>query len=151
MIRTANRRALTRLAMIVPLLSLMGCAQKQTTVTIKTPAQRVAVYNGTLAELNKAATAGVIGLQKSGVLTVAQALVITDYTLKVATASKSVATIQQNPGDWLVMSKQIQNILGQLPLPANVSGLISGPQAAQVLSIFTSLQVYIQQILKEVL
>jgi hypothetical protein len=135
---------------VLLVLALMGCTQKQTTVTIKTPAQRVAVYNGTLAELNKAATEGVIGLQKSGVLTVAQTSLVLGYTLKVATASKAVATIQQNPGDWTATAKQIQTILGQIPLPAEVSKLISGPQAAQVLSIFTSIQTYIQQMLKEV-
>jgi hypothetical protein len=46
----------------------MGC-QKQLGVDLKTPAQRVAVYNGILAESNRAATAGVISLQKSGVRT----------------------------------------------------------------------------------
>lgn len=134
---------------ILLVILLAGC-QKQNSVTLKTPAQRVAVYNGTLAELNKAATAGVIALQKSGVLTVAQTSLVVDYTLRVATASKSVATIQQNPGNWAVMAKEIQTVLAPAVLPAEVSKVISGQQATQVMSLFTSIQAYIQQILKEV-
>lgn len=143
-----RRKAAVSVSLLLVLI-LAGC-HKTTTVNLKTPAQRVAVYNGILAESNRAATAGVIALQKSSVLTVAQASTILDYTGRVANASKAVAVLQQTPGDWAVVSKQIQAVLlAVLPPTGNVATWLNGPQGSQVLAAINSVQETIRLLITE--
>jgi hypothetical protein len=130
-------------------LALVGC-QKTATVNLKTPAQRVAVYNGILAESTRAATTGVISLQKSNVLTVAQAGMVLDYTSRVANASKAVAVLQQTPGEWSVVSKQIHAVLVAVAPPSSsITAWLNSAQAAQVLVAVNSVQETIQLLITE--
>jgi hypothetical protein len=88
-----------------------ACRRSTPLELAKTPAQRVAVYNGVLAESARAATEAAIGFERSGVLTRAQVLQVLDYTERVANTSKAVAIIQQTPGDWTVLAPQIRALL----------------------------------------
>jgi hypothetical protein len=135
---------------MLALLFLTGC-QKQIGVNGKTPEQRVAVYNGILAEANRSATAGVISLQKSGVLTVAQTSLILDYTVRVANTSKAVAVLQQSAGDWTVVSKQIKAVLDALSPPGDFAKWLgAGPQGLEILATLNAIQDSIRLIVAEV-
>lgn len=129
-------------------LLMVGCA-KNNTVNLQTPAQRVSVYNGILAESNKAVTSGAITLQKSGVLTVSQTSQFLDYTEKVAIASKAVATLQLSPGDWVTVSTQIKVIFSAVSPPSNFATWLNGTQGKSLLDSMTSIQSTIQSILLE--
>jgi hypothetical protein len=143
-----RRKAVISVSLLLVLI-LAGC-QKTTTVNLKTPAQRVAVYNSILAESNLSVTTGVIALQKSGVLTVAQTSTVLDYTGRVANASKAVAVLQQTPGEWTVVSKQIQTVLlAVLPPSGNVATWLNGPQGNQVLATINSIQETIRLLIME--
>lgn len=143
-----NRKLAAPVALVLALL-LVGCAKNPNTVP-QTPFQRVAVYNGVLAESNNALTSGVIQLQKSGVLTTNQTLQVLDYTERVANASKAVAIIQQTPGDWSVDAAQIRVVLMAVSPPGNFSAWLSDPQSKQVLDSLGGLQNALQIILAEV-
>ena len=101
-------------------LALSGCAAKNpATINPQTPAQRMLVYNGVLAESNHALASGVIVLQKSGVLSVTQTSQILGYSERVANASNAVAVIQQAPGDWAKVGPQIKAILNAISPPGD--------------------------------
>jgi hypothetical protein len=118
MLRTNIRRASLLLALAVFIFA-PACRRSTSLERDKTPAQRVAVYNGVLAESVRAATETAIDLQRSGILTRAQVLQVLDYTERVANTSKAVAIIQQTPGDWTVLAPQIRALLNSIsPLDA---------------------------------
>ena len=76
--RTNIRRASMLLALAIVIFA--PACRRSTPLDLKTPAQRVAVYNGVLAESVRAATETAIALERSGVLTRAQVLQVLDYT-----------------------------------------------------------------------
>ena len=118
MLRTNIRRA-TLLVALAVFIFAPACRRSTPLALDKTPAQRVAVYNGVLAESVRAATETAIGFERSGVLTRAQVLQVLDYTERVANTSKAVAIIQQTPGDWKVVAPQIRALLNSIaPLGA---------------------------------
>ena len=109
--------------------------RRSTPLELKTPAQRVAVYNGVLAESVRAATEAAIGFERSGVLTRAQVLKVLDYTERVANSSKAVAVIQQTPGDWTVLAPQIRAVLINILPPDDFARWLgASPEEAKVLS-----------------
>jgi hypothetical protein len=131
--RTNIRRASLLLALAV-IIFIPAC-RRSTSLELKTPAQRVAVYNGVLAESVRAATEAAIGFERSGVLTRAQVLQVLDYTERVANTSKAVAIIQQTPGDWSVVAPQIRTVLNSISPPGDFARWLSAtPAEAQVLS-----------------
>jgi hypothetical protein len=101
------------------IVTLTPACRRSTPLELKTPAQRVAVYNGVLAESVRAATETAINLQRSGVLTRAQVLLVLDYTERVANSSKAVAVIQQTPGEWTVLAPQIRTVLNSISPPGD--------------------------------
>jgi type IV pilus biogenesis protein CpaD/CtpE len=136
---------------IILALLLVGCA-KNNTVNLQTPAQRVAVYNGILAESNRALVTGVIVLQQNKVLTVSQTRTVLVYSDRVLNASTAVAVLQQSPGDWVVNALQIKVILDQITPSGDILKLFGAntEQSKVVLASITSIQSAIQSILKEV-
>ena len=132
--RTSIRRATISLALAVVIFA-PACRRSTSLEIEKTPAQRVAVYNGVLAESVRAAAETAIDLERSGVLTRAQVLQVLDYTERVANASKAVAVIQQTPGDWTVVARQIRTVLNTISPPGDIAKwLSSSPAEAKVLS-----------------
>ena len=131
--RTNIRRASMLLALAIFILA--PACRRSTSLDLKTPAQRVAVYNGVLAESVRSATETAIALERSGVLTRAQVLQVLDYTGRVANSSKAVAVIQQTPGDWTVLAPQIRTVLNSIVLPSDLAKwLRATPAEAQALS-----------------
>jgi hypothetical protein len=133
----------------ISLLLLTSC-QKQVNTTPTTPFQKLAVYNGVLAEANRAVTMGVISLQKTKTLTVQQTTMVLDYTGRVANISNAIAVIQQSSNDWTIVSTQVQIILLQLPPPLDISKYLQFPKGQSILTALTSLQDTIRLILQEV-
>jgi hypothetical protein len=132
--RTNIRRATMSLALAVVIFA-PACRRSTSLEIEKTPAQRVAVYNGVLAESVRAATETAIDLEGSGVLTRAQSLQVLDYTERVANASNAVAVIQQTPGDWTVVAQQIRTVLNSISPAGDIANwLSSSPAEAKVLS-----------------
>ena len=136
-------------ALIIALL-FVGCAPKNQTVNLKTPSQRVAVYNGILAESNRSAAETAITLQRAGLLTVSQCSQMLDYTSRVANASKAVAVLQQTPGDWPVVAKQIKTVLDTISPPGNFGQWVGGAKGAQLEATLASLTDTMLLILREV-
>lgn len=136
---------------LLPILFLISC-QRSVNTTPQTPAQRVAVYNGILAESNRAVVTGVIVLQKSSVLTVSQTRVVLVYCDRVVNASTAVAVLQQSPGDWGVTALQIKVVLDQITPSGDILKLFGAntEQSKVVLASITSIQSAIQSMLKEV-
>jgi hypothetical protein len=131
--RTYIRRASVFLALTV--FTLTPACRRSTPLELKTPAQRVAVYNGVLAESVRAATEAAIGFERSGVLTRAQVLQVLDYTERVANSSKAVAVIQQTPGDWTVLAPQIRAVLNNILPPDDFARWLgASPDEAKVMS-----------------
>jgi hypothetical protein len=131
--RTNIRRASLLLALAVFIFT--PACRRSTSLELKTPAQRVAVYNGVLAESVRAATEAAIGFERSGILTRVQVLQVLDYTERVANTSKAVAIIQQTPGDWSVVAPQIRTVLNSISPPGDFARWLSAtPAEAQVLS-----------------
>jgi thiamine transporter ThiT len=135
---------------LIPLLFLLAC-QKNVNTTPLTPVQKIAVYNGILAESNKALVTGVIQLNTSKVLTVSQTSLVLDYSLRVANASKAVAILQQNQGNWNVIAGQIKIVLDQVVPSGDILKTLgaTGEQGKVVLSTITSIQSAISSILVE--
>ena len=125
-------------ASLVLALLLVGCAKNANTVP-QTPFQKVALYNGVLAESNHAATDAAIALQKSGTLTVSQTLLFLNYTERVATASKAIAVLQQSSGDWPTVAAQIKILLGAVSPPGGFSDWLTGPQSKTLLDAMTGI------------
>jgi hypothetical protein len=131
--RTNIRRACMLLALAIVIFA--PACRRSTSLELKTPAQRVAVYNGVLAESVRAATETAIALERSGVLTRAQVLQVLDYTERVANSSKAVAVIQQTPGEWTVVAPQIRTVLNSIVLPGDLAKWLGAtPAEAQALS-----------------
>ena len=131
--RTYIRRASVFLALTA--FTLTPACRRSTPLELQTPAQRVAVYNGVLAESVRAATEAAIGFERSGVLTRAQVLQVLDYTERVANSSKAVAVIQQTPGDWTVLAPQIRAVLNNILPPDNFARWLgASPDEAKVMS-----------------
>lgn len=131
--RTNIRRARLFLALAVVIFA--PACRRSTSLELKTPAQRVAVYNGVLAESVRAATEAAIGFERSGILTRAQVLQVLAYTERVANTSKAVAIIQQAPGDWSVLAPQIRTVLNSISPPGDFAKWLSAtPAEAKVLS-----------------
>ena len=147
--KAVMRKRKLALVLILALLAL-GCAPKNTSVNLKTPSQRVTVYNGILAESNRAATETAITLQRSGLLTVSQCSQVLDYTSRVANASKAVAVLQQSPGDWPVVARQIKTVLDSISPPGNFGAWVGGAKGAQLEAMLSSITETILTILKEV-
>jgi hypothetical protein len=117
------------------IVTLTPACRRSTALDLKTAAQRVAVYNGVLAESVRAATETAIDLERAGVLTRAQVLQVLDYTERVANTSKAVAVIQQTPGDWAVVAGQIRAVLNSISPPGDIAKWLStSPAEARVLS-----------------
>lgn len=136
---------------LIFVLLMVGCA-KNVNVTTQTPSQRVAVYNGILAESNRAVVTGVIVLQQNKVLTVSQTRTVLVYCDRVVNASTAVAVLQQSPGDWAVNALQIKVILDQITPSGDILKLFGAntEQSKVVLASIISVQSAIQSILKEV-
>ena len=133
MYRTNIRRASTLLALAIFILA--PACRRSTSLDLKTPAQRVAVYNGVLAESVRAATETAIGFERSGILTRAQVLQVLDYTERAANTSKAVAIIQQTPGDWTVLAPQIRTVLNNISPPGDFAKWLSAtPAEAKAMS-----------------
>ena len=133
MSRTIIRRGVVLVALAI--VSFVPACRRNTPLELKTPAQRVAVYNGVLAESIHAATEAAIGLERSGVLTRAQVLRVLDYTGRAASASNAVALIQQTPGDWTVLAPQIRTALKSISPPGDLAMWLGAtPQQATELS-----------------
>ncbi len=131
--RTNIRRATELLALAIVIFA--PACRRSTPLDLKTPAQRVAVYNGVLAESVRAATEAAIGFERSGVLTRAQVLQVLDYTERMANSSKAVAVIQQTPGDWTVVAPQIRAVLNSILPPDDFARWLGAtPEEAKVLS-----------------
>ena len=131
--RTHIRRAAMLLALAIVIFA--PACRRSTPLELKTPAQRIAVYNGVLAESVRAATETTINLQRSGVLTRAQVLQVLDYTERVANSSKAVAVIQQTPGEWIVVAPQIRAVLNSISPPGDFAKWLSStPEEAKALS-----------------
>jgi len=131
--RTGIRRAVELLALATVI--LLPACRRNTALELKTPAQRVAVYNGVLAESVHAATEAAISLEGAGVLTRAQALRVLDYTGRAASASNAVALIQQKPGDWTVLAPQIRTALNNISPPGELATwLTASPAQSKELS-----------------
>jgi|WetSurMetagenome_2_1015567.scaffolds.fasta_scaffold311143_3 hypothetical protein len=151
--RTYIRRASVFLALTAFTLT-PACHRSTSLELTNTPAQRVAVYNGVLAESVRAATEAAIGFDRSGVLTRAQVLQVLDYTERVANSSKAVAVIQQTPGDWTVLAPQIRTVLNSISPPGDFARWLSAtPAEAKVLSacldaIQSTLVILIQEVSK---
>ena len=134
MLRTNIRRASLLLALAVFIFA-PACRRSTSLVLDKTPAQRVAVYNGVLAESVRAATETAIGFERSGILTRAQVLQVLDYTERAANTSKAVAIIQQTPGDWTVLAPQIRTVLNNISPPGDFAKWLSAtPAEAKAMS-----------------
>ena len=132
--RTNIRRATMSMALAV-LIFAPACRRSTPLELEKTPAQRVAVYNGVLAESVRGTTETAIALERSGVLTRAQVLQVLDYTERVANSSKAVAVIQQTPGDWTRVAPQIRTVLNCISPPGDFARWLSGtPAEAKALS-----------------
>ena len=145
-----TKRIAAPVALVLALL-LVGCIKPGANPAVyQTPAQRVAVYNGILAESNRAATDAAIALQKSGALTTNQTLLFLDYTERVATASKAIAVLQQSPADWPTVAAQIKIVLGSVSPPGNFSGWLAEPQSKALLDAMTGITGAIQSILEAV-
>jgi hypothetical protein len=131
--RTNFRRATMLLAAAIVIFT--PACRRNTPLELKTPSQRVAVYNGVLAESVRAATETAINLQRSGVLTRAQVLLVLDYTERVAISSKAVAVIQQTPGEWTVVAPQIRTVLNSISPPGDFAKWLSTtPDEAKAMS-----------------
>ncbi|RPI18081.1 MAG: hypothetical protein EHM65_02500 [Acidobacteriales bacterium] len=131
--RTHIGRATVFLALAI--VTFVPACRRSTPLELRTPAQRVAVYNGVLAESVRAATEAAIGLERSGVLTRPQVLQVLDYTERVAHSSKAVAVIQQTPGDWTVLAPQIRTVLNSISPPGDFARWLGGtPEAAKASS-----------------
>ncbi len=131
--QTHFRRATVSLALATVI--FVPACRRSTPLELRTPAQRVAVYNGVLAESVRAATEAAIGLGRSGVLTRPQVLQVLDYTERVANSSKAVAVIQQTPGDWIRVAPQIRTVLDSITPPGDFARWLGGtPEAAKALS-----------------
>ena len=131
--RTGIRRAVELLALATVI--LLPACRRNTALELKTPAQRVAVYNGILAESVHAATEAASGLERSGILTRAQVLQGLGYTGRAANASKAVAVIQQTPGDWTALAPLIRTALNNISPPGEIaSWLAASPAQAKELS-----------------
>jgi hypothetical protein len=123
------------MSLALAILVITPACRRSTPLDLQTPAQRVAVYNGVLAESVRAATETAIDLERSGVLTRAQVLEVLDYTERVANTSKAVAVIQQTPGDWAVVAQQIRTVLNSISPPGDIATWLStSPAEAKVLS-----------------
>ena len=150
--RTNIRRARLFLALAVVIFA--PACRRSTSLELQTPAQRVAVYNGVLAESIRTATEAAIGLGRSGVLSRAQVLHVLDYTERVANSSKAVAIIQQTSGDWTVLAPQIRAVLNNiLPSDDFARWLGATPDEAKVLfaslvAIQSTVAILIQEVSK---
>jgi hypothetical protein len=130
--RTSIRRATVWLALAVVIFA--PACRRSTPLELQTPAQRVAVYNGVLAESVRTATEAAIGLGRSGVVPRAQVLLVLDYTERVANSSKAVAIIQQTSGDWSVLAPQIRAVLNDILPPEDFATWLGAtPDEAKVL------------------
>lgn len=145
------RHASLSLALAV-LIFAPACRRSSPLELEKTPAQRVAVYNGVLAESVRGTTETAITLERSGVLTRAQVLQVLDYTERVAKTSKAVAIIQQTPGDWAVRAPQIRTVLNSISPPGDFARWLSAtPAEAKVLSaLLDAIQATITILIREV-
>ena len=131
--RTSIRCATVLVALAIVI--FVPACHRSTPLELRTPAQRVAVYNGILAESVHAATEAAIGLERSGVLTRAQVLQVLEYTERVANSSKAVAVIQQTPRDWSVLAPQIRTVLNAISPPGDLARWLSAtPEEANELS-----------------
>jgi hypothetical protein len=131
--RTHIHRATACLALAIVI--FVPACRRSAPLELRTPAQRVAVYNGVLAESVRSATEAAIGLERSGVLTRAQVLQVLDYTERVANSSKAVAVIQQTPGDWTRLAPQIRTVLNSISPPGDFARWLGRtPEEAKALS-----------------
>jgi hypothetical protein len=142
-----NRRLLA-LALVI----FAPACHRSTQLELRTPAQRVAVYNGLLAESVHAATEAAIGLERSGVLTRAQGLQLLAYAERVAKSSKAVAIIQQTPGSWTVLAPQIRVVLNSTSPPGDFAlWLGANPEESKELSAcLDSIQSTVSLLIREV-
>jgi hypothetical protein len=127
--RDARRAAA---AMALALLMLIPACRRATAPDLRTRAQRIAVYNGVLAEAVRAAAETAISLQQSGTLTKEQTLMALDYAGRAATVSKAIADIQQTSGEWEVLVLQIQTVLNTISPPDDFARWLGAtPQEAK--------------------
>ena len=148
--RSNIRCAPVLLALAVVILA--PACHRRTPLELNTPTQRVAVYNGILAESVHAATEAAIGLERSGVLTRAQVLQVLDYTERVANSSKAVAVIQQTSGDWTVLAPQIRTVLNSISPPGDFAGWLGATpeQAKELSACLDSIQTTVALLIREV-
>lgn len=101
----------------------------------------------TIAELNKAATATAINLNRQKILTDEQTRQILNYNSIVANAVRTAFTIMDQTKDDHQKSVAVLALLKQLQLPSNVESIIDAPGAdmavASLVSIIRSMLVIV--------
>lgn len=128
-------RILKVLALSIVLAVFVSCGARipviQTPATPISQAQQLQLSTvkslATLAELNKAATATAINLNRNKILTDDQTRQMLSYNSIVATAIRTAFSVMDNTKDDRQKSVAVLALLKQLQLPANVQSILDTP------------------------